>query len=107
LPVKVLIDKITHLAHTVDITGAGARLGGMQTLLQPGAVVILHRGSKRAKFRIQWTKQIAATEVQAGVECLEPQDSFWGVDLSNQKPSAEQDMKVLMTLLTGSSKTKP
>ena len=28
LRVKVLIDKVTHLAHTVDITNAGARIGG-------------------------------------------------------------------------------
>ena len=106
LPVKVLIDKTTHLAHTVDITGAGARLGGLQALLQIGTVVILHRGSKRAKFRIQWTNQIGPGEVQAGVECLEPQDSFWGVDLANRERKADQDMKALMTLLSGSSKSK-
>ena len=27
LPVKVSIDSVTHLAHTIDITDVGARLG--------------------------------------------------------------------------------
>ena len=36
LPVKVLVDQVSHLAHTVDITESGARLGALRTELQPG-----------------------------------------------------------------------
>ena len=101
LPVKVLIDQVTHLAHTLDITGPGARLGGLRMQLQPGMSVILHRGSKKASFRIKWVQQLAPSEVQAGIECEEPQEQFWGVDLSDQKQQGN-DFKALMTLLASS-----
>src|ERR1700682_4619136 len=82
LPVKVSIDKVTHLAHTIDITHTGARLGALRTPLQPGMIISLQRGSKKAKFRITWTRQVAPNELQAGVESLEVQTNFWAVDLS-------------------------
>ncbi|MGD0468502.1 MAG: PilZ domain-containing protein [Terriglobales bacterium] len=104
LPVKVSIDKVTHLAHTIDITHFGARLGGLQTQLQPGMIVSLHRGSQKAKFRIAWIRQLAPNELQAGVECLEPQNNFWGVDLSDCDREAKKDMEALMTFLASSSK---
>ena len=101
LPVKVSIDKVTHLAHTLDITGPGARLGGLGMQLQPGMSVILHRGSKKATFRIKWVKQLAPSEAQAGIECLEPQEQFWGVDLSDEQQRGK-DFKALMTILASS-----
>lgn len=106
LPVKVLVDQVSHLAHTVDITESGARLGALRTELQPGMVVSLQRGSKRAKFRIAWIRQLAPNELQAGVESLQPQNSFWGVDLSPQGPDVKKEaQQALMTLLSGNSKT--
>lgn len=112
LPVKVSVDKATHLAHTVDITDTGARLGGLRTQLQPGMIVSLQRGSHNAKFRIAWIRQLAPNELQAGVECLEPQNQFWGVDLSDRENEAEKDWQALMTVLVpksaemGQSKTR-
>ncbi len=103
LPVKVLIDRVTHLAHTVDIADTGARLGGLRTQLQPGMIVSLQRGSQKAKFRIAWIRQMAPNELQAGVECLEPQNNFWGVDLSDRDHEAKKDMQTLMTILSSSS----
>jgi hypothetical protein len=47
LAVKVSIDKVTHLAHTLDITETGARLGGLRTQLQRG--VDLSDREKEAK----------------------------------------------------------
>jgi hypothetical protein len=103
LSVKVSIDEVTHLAHTVDITEVGARLGGLRTQLQPGMMVSLQRGSRKAKFRIAWIRQLAPNELQAGVECLEPQSNFWGVDLSDRENEAKKDMQVIMTLLSSTS----
>jgi hypothetical protein len=104
LPVKVTIEKGTHLAHTVDITPTGARLGALRTKLQPGMIISLQRGSKKAKFRIAWIRQLAPTELQAGVESLEPQNNFWGVDLSDQGQEAKNDTQVLMTFVSTCSK---
>jgi hypothetical protein len=104
LPVKVSVDSVTHLAHTVDITDKGAKLGGLRTQLQPGAIVNLQRGSQKTKFRIAWVRQLAPNELQAGIECLEPLNNFWGVDLSECQSEAKQDMEAIMSFLNNSSK---
>jgi len=48
LPVKVTLDKVKHLAHTVDIARTGACLGGFRTQLHLGMIITLRRGSKKA-----------------------------------------------------------
>ena len=103
LPVKVTIDRVTYLAHTIDITHTGARLGALRTQLQPGMIISLQRGSKKAKFRIAWIRELAPNELQAGVECLKPQSNFWGVDLSDEGQEVKNDEQVFMTLLLGGS----
>jgi PilZ domain len=107
LPVKISLDKETVLAHTLDISHTGARLGALRTELKPGTVVSLRRGSKKADFRVTWVRQLAPNELQVGVECLESQDNFWGVNLSDQDSKSKDDMKALMTLLTNGSKREP
>jgi PilZ domain len=104
LPVKLSVDKETLLAHTLDISHNGARLGALRTELQPGTVVSLRRGQKKANFRVTWVRQLAANEVQVGVECLETQDNFWGVNLSEQDSKDKDNMEAFMTLLTNASK---
>jgi hypothetical protein len=101
LPVKVTLDAVNHLAHTIDLTHTGARLGGLRTPLQPGMTITLQRGSKKAKFRIAWIRQMAPNELQAGVESLEAPNDFWGVDLSTQEHETKQGVKAFMTLLSG------
>jgi PilZ domain len=54
LPVKLSMGEDSHLAHTLDISQTGARVGALRTQLQPGTVVSLRRGSKKADFRISW-----------------------------------------------------
>jgi hypothetical protein len=105
LPVKISVNDSTGLAHTVDITERGAALGGVRMQLQPETVVELQRGSKKAKFRIAWIQELAPTELRVGVECLEQQSSFWGVDLSD-KEKIKQDQKAFMTFLSGGLKAK-
>jgi len=102
LPVKVVIDKETHLAHTIGITSGGARLGALRQQLKGGNQ--LQRGPKKAKFRIAWVRQLAPTEVQAGVEAVEPQDEFRGVSLSDRAHQEKQDMQAFLMLLSDTSK---
>ena len=49
MPVKVSINKVTHLAHTIDITHTGARLGALRTQLENAKIISLQRGPQRAK----------------------------------------------------------
>jgi hypothetical protein len=105
LPVKVSVDKVTHLAHTVDITPTGARLVAYRMPLQPGMIIGLQRGSKKKEFRVQWIKQLSPNELQAGIECLQPQGNFWGVDLPDEGSETQKEsQQALMTLLASSSK---
>lgn len=106
LPVKVSVVNRTELAYTMDISGMGARLGGMRAQLQPGDTVTLLRGAQRAKFRIVWVKQLAPNEFQAGVESLQPNERFWGVDLSCGEREAQENVDTLMALLKGGAKQK-
>jgi hypothetical protein len=108
LPIKVSVDKVTHLAHTVDITPSGARLVAYRIPLQVGMIVGLQRGTKKKEFRVEWIKQLSPNELQAGIECLQPQGNFWGVDLSNEGPESQKEsQQALMTLLSGRSKSVP
>ena len=103
LSVKVLIDKATHLAHTVDITHTGARVGSLRTKLEAGTTVSLQRGLKKAQFRISWVRQLGPNEIQVGLQSLELLDNFWGVDLSDRQGDAAKDVQTLMTLLASRS----
>ena len=106
LPVKVSVVNRTDLAYTMDISGVGARLGGMRAELQPGDTITLLRGAQRAKFRVIWIRQLAPNEFQAGVESLQPNERFWGVDLSRGEREAQENVETLMALLKSGAKQK-
>jgi hypothetical protein len=62
-------------------------------------------GRKKPSFEFEWIKQLAPNELQAGIESLEPQNSFWGVNLSDEGSQAQKEsQQALMTLLSGRSK---
>ena len=103
LPVKLSIDGASHLAHTFDLTYVGARLGGLHTELQSGQIVCLQRGGNKANFRVMWVQQIAPNEIQAGVQAVEQQRNFWGVDLSETERE-NKNVDALMSLMAVKAK---
>jgi hypothetical protein len=105
LSVKVSVDNVIHLAHTVDITPTGARINcSLRTQLQPGTIIGLQRGPRKADFRVQWTRELGPDEQQVGIESLKTQNDFWGIDLSDEF-EAKKDMQTLMTALSRCSKS--
>lgn len=70
-----------HLAHTIDISPIGGRLGGLRTELSPGQTITLLRGQQKAAFRVVWSKHLSTHENQAGIEAIEMGRNIWGVDL--------------------------
>lgn len=74
-------DAEPQVAHTIDISVAGGRLGGLRTRLEPGQTVLLQRGQQRAPFRVVWNRELSPSENQAGVEALDLEQNVWGVDL--------------------------
>jgi hypothetical protein len=99
LPVKVSISGATHLAHTFDLTYVGARIGGLHAELKVDQIISLQRGSKKANFRVVWVQQLSPNEVQAGVQAVDMQSNFWGVDLSDQERSGG-NVDALMSLMS-------
>jgi hypothetical protein len=72
------------LAHTLDISPIGGRLGGLRSPLQTGQTVTLQRGQNRVPFRVIWTKQLGPGEIQAGIESAAYEEKVWGVDLPDE-----------------------
>jgi TonB family protein len=75
------------LAHTVDISPIGGRLGGLRSPLQTGQTIMLQRGQNRFQFRVIWTNQLGPGEIQAGIESVAFEDKIWGVDLPDEPTS--------------------
>ncbi len=74
----------SQLAHTVDISPIGGRLGGLRSPLQAGQTILLQRGQNRVQFRVVWTRQVGPGEIQAGIESMAFEEKIWGVDLPDE-----------------------
>jgi len=87
LPVKIIVvdqDKRskTEMACTLNVSPRGARLNGIRNSIKPGDVVTVQRGKEKAIYRIAWVgNREDKTEGQAGMECVEPGASIWGLEL--------------------------
>lgn len=78
-----------QLAHTLDVTEISARLAGLSTMLQPGEIVEVQRGGRKARFRVYWMGEPGTKlEGQAGVRGLDPAKSIWSIHL----PADESDV---------------
>ncbi len=104
LPVKVSVGEGAGLAYTMDITSGGARLGGVRITFEPGQTVSLIRNGRKANFKVVWIRQLSPTEIHAGIEALQPVESFWGVDLSDRDQAAKKDVEAMMSLLSTAKK---
>ena len=85
------------LVHTLDISPTGARLAGLREHIEPGTIVTLQRQHKRAKCKVAWCREVAPREIQIGVQFVEAEPGFWGVDLAQDTKSSDE--KKLWTLL--------
>lgn len=91
LPVRVWgVDSLgkpfNYLAHTLDITLKGARLGGVRSLLTLGDTIEVQCRHRKARFRVSWLGRPGhSSEHQIGVESLEPDKPIWGLDLIDRE----------------------
>jgi len=77
-------------ACTFDISEHGARVAGLQESFENGEVVILERGSKRAKYKVVWMgKPGTPLGGHAGMQLLESQESVWDVEIAELKEEYE------------------
>jgi hypothetical protein len=73
------------LAHTLDVSSWGARIGALHQWMEPGIVLVIQRKHSRVRCRVTWSRQVGPGEVQIGIEFLDRAPEFWGVDLEDNR----------------------
>src|SRR5579864_8936127 len=81
VPVRLWIagSKDSHLAHTLDVSNHGVKLGGCRGEVRVGDKIEIQYHHTRAQFRVAWiTASKVSSGMQIGAECLEPGKQVWG-----------------------------
>ena len=81
LPVRLWIagSKDIYLAHTLDVSNHGVRLGSYVDGMKVGDEIVIQYHQTHAQFRVAWiTACEGSSEKQVGAECLEPKKQLWG-----------------------------
>ena len=55
-------------AHTIDVSGTGACLAGLNRRIEPGSLVGVQNGSRRGRFKVVWTERDGQRAHQVGIE---------------------------------------
>jgi hypothetical protein len=72
---------VNELAHTLDITPDGARLGGIHKELKVGDRVMVQYRQRKLQFQVVWVTPLSGTrEFQVGLESVG--NDSWGLELS-------------------------
>jgi hypothetical protein len=68
------------VAHTLDITQTGARLGSVRRMFNIGDRLTLQYRQRKADFRVIWTRQLqGSNEYQIGLETITHENDPWGL----------------------------
>src|SRR5277367_6344334 len=80
------------LAHTLDLTPTGARLGAIRHALNVLDTLTIFYHQRRMEFTVVWTKLIdGKSEYQVGLHSFTEQKEPWGMNLS---AAAEPQRKI-------------
>ena len=72
---------------TVNISGTGARLGGVRTPLSNDATLGLQYRNRQARFRIVWmVASDTSWGIEVGLQCMQPEKNVWQTDLPEPAP---------------------
>lgn len=94
VPVQLWTDggKQSYLAHTLDFSNDGVRIGGFRGELATGDKIEIQYRKKRALFRVTWVVQREKSlEKQVGAQCLEPGKQVWGELIPSQPDEFEKE----------------
>lgn len=77
-----------ELAHTLDLTATGLRLGSVRRELSLEDEVTVLFSQRRMQFRVVWTKKMKGTsEFQVGLQALTQEKEAW--ELSFAEPAKQ------------------
>ena len=100
LPVKVKgTDKagkaFEDLAHTLDVTAVGARLGGIRHELNLHDEVTVFYRQRKTQFRVVWVRKMqGTTEFQIGLQALSQDKEGWGLGQEQQSVPAKAPLSM-------------
>jgi hypothetical protein len=75
-----------EIAHTLDVTPAGVRLGAVRRELNLLEEVTLFFRQRKLQFRVVWIKKLKGTsEFQVGLQAVAQDKEVWGVGFADFK----------------------
>lgn len=70
-----------ELAHTLDVTAAGVRLGSVRRELNLLDEITVFYRQRKIQFRVVWTKKLKGTsEFQVGLQAVTQERETWGMN---------------------------
>ena len=74
-----------ELAHTLDVTAGGARLGSIRRELNLFDEVTIFYRQRKMQFRVVWTKKMkGSSEFQVGLQAVTQDREAWGLGPQEQ-----------------------
>jgi hypothetical protein len=83
------------LAHTLDLTASGTRIGALRQQVQTPATLSIFYRQRRKDFTVVWSRLLAGTsEYQLGLKAVAQEKEPWGLALSSAstRPEAKSVM---------------
>lgn len=75
-----------ELAHTLDVTPSGVRLGAVRRELNLLDEITVFYRQRKMQFRVVWTKKMKGTsEFQIGLEAVTQDREAWGMRFADNK----------------------
>jgi hypothetical protein len=82
-----------ELAHTLDVTATGVRLGSVRRELSAKDEVTILFRQRKMQFRVVWTKKMEGTsEFQVGLQALTQEKEAWGLTFAEQANQSAQPL---------------
>jgi len=88
------------LAHTLDLTATGARLGAIRHKLRANDTLVVLFRARRVEFSVVWTRFLgtqnqdedspASGEYQVGLEMVSQESDPWGLGISHSDMQMNQ-----------------
>lgn len=67
------------LAHTLDLTPTGVRLGALRHPLNAKDTLVVLFRKRRIEFTVMWSKMLNAREYQVGLQMVSLESDPWGL----------------------------
>jgi hypothetical protein len=78
-----------ELAHTLDLTPTGARLGAIRRELNTLETLVVFYRQRRMEFKVIWTKlRDGKSEYHVGLQALTQSKESWGMNIFSAIPES-------------------